>query len=106
MSAALEYLLAGRGRSCCRCDTWKRWEEFPRDRSRSTGRSPRCKRCAAEITKERADRLRSRASVPVVEGRECASCGEWLARAEFSPDAGHLNGLYPYCRPCAADRRR
>lgn len=106
MSQALEYLLAERGRSCCRCSTWKRWEEFPRDRSRSTGRSPRCKACAAEIAKEHADRLRARETVTVEEGHVCPACSTWKRRDEFSPDRARVGGLYSYCRSCAASARR
>lgn len=42
------------------------------------------------------------------DGRRCSGCRRRFPLADFSPDAGHYDGLSPYCRPCAAraGRRR
>jgi len=46
------------GQECCRCRTWKLYDEFNRDKSRKSGFAPLCKACRRADRKANADRNR------------------------------------------------
>jgi hypothetical protein len=93
---------------CGRCQKWKRYSEFHKDRRTKDGLTVWCRECERERRghKNKGSRkyLRFEDRHRLVNGLKeklCSKCGNWKVESQFVRDRSSKDGLAGWCRECA-----
>lgn len=98
-----------KGRICTKCNKWKTWEHFHKDRYGMHGQSSRCKEC-----KRQSDAQRHPKQPATLERRKlytqglkrCSKCGQIKRPREFCKNAKGSFGRTSTCKECSKIKRQ
>jgi hypothetical protein len=85
--------------TCTKCGQTKSLDEFPSEKRRASGKSPRCRACAKSYNAQRAQKPRT--AIP--EAKVCRRCGILKPIQEFGDDKYTRDGKATRCIICKKD---
>lgn len=91
---------------CRSCGRTLPANEFNRNRTKTDGRTSRCKDCDRAAAAEWLRRHPPLRIVPTITEKTCAHCRRLLPRAAFSLDGRSRDGLQLWCKECNRERNR
>lgn len=105
------------GRVCSKCQVWKPWSEYHRNRDGPNGYCSHCKDCRSVSRKqwrENETEHRTRLNAKYAEREQlakqglkrCSKCSDIKPTKQFSIDRRKWDGLQSQCRACYLDQKR
>lgn len=85
---------------CIKCQIVKPASEFGKDKLRSDGLFPYCKRCRSK-NPEKLDEWQENKAKGLY---HCSDCKEWFTLDEFYPNPRKKSGVHGQCKPCSIKR--
>jgi len=82
---------------CIKCKATKPVGDFGKDRRRTDGLFPYCKRCRLRDP----SKYEERDAYESLGLHRCSRCQQWLSRDEFYVNESHRNGLHNWCKGCS-----
>lgn len=116
------------GKECTKCNEWKEFEDFHKDKNKKDGHKNYCRECyknkiysynnEGQGTEKRKPYIKigyngtgGKSPKPIIikdniEGKECTRCGEWNALTNYHKFSRQAYGLDIYCKPCALKMKK
>lgn len=85
---------------CQKCKNTLPYTDFSKNRSKTTGLSDYCKRCAALTKKAKYEEYSNRHTIDEPATKKCCMCNKILPNDSFPKLKGSPTGLYQNCKKC------